>query len=309
MTLPLIIAMTFGLMLVGAGFYGQRHLAMRKTRSRLKQRLSIDPVRTKGGKGETQPAVSATEIAQSAAKRAAEFYASSDPDNVVRIRHMLMRAGYMQPEAVGRYFLSRFVGMGAGFVLAVAALLLIGISPFTVRGLIIAGLGMMAGYVVPTLALMQQMSKRSTEYRNGFPDFMDLMIVCADAGLSLEASIDRVAREIAKTYPALSQNLILVSLELRAGRSIDETLRALAERLGVDEVRAFSTLLKQSRELGTSLAGTLRVFSDDMRHKRMAKAEEKAHALPAKMTIPVTLCILPVVLMMAIIPTIVRYSG
>ena len=309
MVTPFVIAMTFCLMLVGAGLYGQKQFVRRKERAKLKHRLSIDPERMSGARGEASVPVSATELAQSAARRAAEFYASSDPDNVVRIRHMLMRAGYMQPEAVGRYFLSRFIGMGAGLGLALGVMLLVSISPLTMRGLIIAGLGMMTGYVLPTLLLMQQIGKRSTEYRNGFPDFMDLMIVCADAGLSLEASIDRVAREISKTYPALSQNLILVSLELRAGRSIEETLRALSERLGVDEVRAFSTLLKQSRELGTSLAGTLRVFSDDMRHKRMARAEEKAHALPAKMTIPVTLCILPVVLMMAIIPTIVRYAG
>ncbi len=309
MGIAFAIAMTFCLMLLGAAVYGQRQLAHKKSRATMKRRLDIDPSRLRAGQGDAAPAKSATELAQQAAKRAADFYTSSDPDNVVRIRQMMMRAGFMEPEAVGRYFLARFIGMGAGFALAALIMFVMGISPFTVRGLIIVGIAMMSGYVLPTLALMQAISQRTTEYRNGFPDFMDLMIVCADAGLSLEAAIDRVSREIAKTYPALSQNLILVSLELRAGRSIDETLRALSERLGVDEVRAFATLLKQSRELGTSLSGTLRVFSDEMRHKRMAKAEEKAHALPAKMTIPVTLCILPVVLMMAIIPTIVRYSS
>jgi tight adherence protein C len=149
-------------------------------------------------------------------------------------------------------------------------------------------------------------NQRVTEYRNGFPDFMDLMIVCADAGMSLEASIERVSKEIRVTYPLLSQNLVLVSLELRAGRSINEALKALSERLGVDEVRAFATLLQQSKELGTSLSGALKVFSDEMRHKRMSAAEEKAHALPAKMSIPVTVCILPVVVMIAIIPIIVK---
>ena len=84
--------------------------------------------------------------------------------------------------------------------------------------------------------------------------------------------------------------------------------RALADRLGVDEVRAFATLLQQSKELGTSLSGALKVFSDEMRHKRMSAAEEKAHALPAKMSIPVTVCILPVVVMIAIIPIIVRFN-
>ena len=120
--------------------------------------------------------------------------------------------------------------------------------------------------------------------------------------------MERVSRELIGTHPSLAQNLQLVSIELRAGRSLDDALKALAERLGVEEVRAFATLLQQSRELGTSLSGALRVFSDEMRHKRMAAAEEKAHALPAKMSVPVTMCILPVVLLVAIIPVIVRVS-
>ena len=124
----------------------------------------------------------------------------------------------------------------------------------------------------------------------------------------MEASVERVSRELIGTHPSLAQNLQLVSIELRAGRSLDDALKALAERLGVEEVRAFATLLQQSRELGTSLSGALRVFSDEMRHKRMAAAEEKAHALPAKMSVPVTMCILPVVLLVAIIPVIVRVS-
>ena len=86
-----------------------------------------------------------------------------------------------------------------------------------------------------------------------------------------------------------------MSLELRAGRSLDDALKSLADRLSLDEVRSFATLLQQSKELGTSLSGALRVFSDEMRHKRMSLAEEKAHALPAKMSVPVTVCILPVV--------------
>ncbi|MBN9252594.1 MAG: type II secretion system F family protein, partial [Mesorhizobium sp.] len=106
-----------------------------------------------------------------------------------------------------------------------------------------------------------------------------------------------------------SQNLQLVSLELRAGRSLDDALKALSDRLSLDEVRSFATLLQQSKELGTSLSGALRVFSDEMRHKRMSLAEEKAHALPAKMSVPVTVCILPVVLMIAIIPIIVKMTS
>ena len=248
------------------------------------------------------------EIADKAARRAAEFYASADPDNVVRLRQTLMRAGYLDPDAVGKFFLVRFGAMGAGLVLAAILLFAMHIAPLSQRGItILAGLSV-GGYFLPAFMLKQKVTQRVTEYRNGFPDFMDLMIVCADAGMSLEASIERVSKEIRVTYPLLSQNLVLVSLELRAGRSINEALKALADRLGVDEVRAFATLLQQSKELGTSLSGALKVFSDEMRHKRMSAAEEKAHALPAKMSIPVTVCILPVVVMIAIIPIIVRFN-
>ncbi len=136
-----------------------------------------------------------------------------------------------------------------------------------------------AGYFLPGLVLGRLVATKMREYRNGFPDFMDLMIVCSDAGMSMEAGIERVSKELAKTYPSLSQNLQLVSLELRAGRSLDDALKSLADRLSLDEVRSFATLLQQSKELGTSLSGALRVFSDEMRHKRMSLAEEKAHAL------------------------------
>ncbi|TCD12387.1 type II secretion system F family protein [Oricola cellulosilytica] len=285
--------------------YRQEQTRRERVISRLQVRLD-DPDEVVA-KVEEKKAVEA-ELAEKAAKRAAAFYASADPENVVRLRQTLMRAGHLDPDALGRFFLVRFMSMGGGVALALGLIFFINITPFSQRGILALGGLSLAGYFLPAFMLKQQVNKRMLEYRNGFPDFMDLMIVCADAGMSLEASIERVSREIAMTYPALSQNLVLVSLELRAGRSINETLKALAERLGVEEVRAFATLLQQSKELGTSLSTALKVFSEEMRHKRMSAAEEKAHALPAKMSIPVTVCILPVVVMIAIIPIIVRFN-
>lgn len=249
------------------------------------------------------------ELADKAARRAAEFYASADPENVVRLRQTLMRAGYLDPDAVGKFFLVRFAAMAAGLVLGIVMIISMHVAPVSQRGIMTLLGFSIGGYFLPAFLLRQQVTKRVTEYRNGFPDFMDLMIVCADAGMSLEAAIERVSKELRITYPLLSQNLVLVSLELRAGRTIADALKSLAERLGVDEVRAFATLLQQSKELGTSLSGALKVFSEEMRHKRMSAAEEKAHALPAKMSIPVTVCILPVVVMIAIIPIIVKFNS
>ncbi|WP_306120809.1 MULTISPECIES: type II secretion system F family protein [unclassified Roseitalea] len=294
--------------LMGAYVVGERLVRERHDRSGLKRRLVIDaPERTSPTAAVERK--QAAEIAGTAARRAADFYASSDPENVMRLRQMLIRAGYMNPDAVGKYFLARLAGVVAGLVLGGLGIFVAGLPPFSLNAVLIAGMLLIGGYLAPTLVVMRRTAQMALEYRTGFPDFMDLMIVCADAGLSLEASIERVSREIATTYPSLSRNLVLVSLELRAGRPIEDALKALSDRLALDEVRAFAMLLKQSKELGTSLSGTLKVFSDEMRHKRMSKAEEKAHALPAKMTIPVTMCILPVVLLMAIIPTIVRFAG
>jgi tight adherence protein C len=221
----------------------------------------------------------------------------------------LIQAGYMDPRAVGLFFLLRFAGLFAGAALSLVVSQLSPIGPWASNPLIATAACGVVGYFAPGLWLARAVRQRKTEYRNGFPDFMDLMIVCSDAGMSMEAGVDRVARELALTHPALSQNLQMVSLELRAGRGLEDALKGLADRLSLDEVRAFATLLQQSKELGTSLSGALRVFSDEMRHKRMSVAEEKAHSLPAKMSVPVTVCILPVVMMIAVIPVIVTMMG
>jgi tight adherence protein C len=252
---------------------------------------------------------SAAVMRERAARQAHEFYAKADPENVARLRMRLIQAGYMDPGAVGLFFLVRFAALFAAGLLALLMGQAYGSGSSETNRWIFTGVAAIVGYFLPSFALSRRIKSRMMEYRNGFPDFMDLMIVCSDAGLSMEAGIERVSKELAETYPSLSRNLQLVSIELRAGRSLDGALKSLADRLSLDEVRSFATLLQQSKELGTSLSGALRVFSDEMRHKRMSLAEEKAHALPAKMSVPVTVCILPVVLMVAIIPIIVKLSA
>jgi tight adherence protein C len=162
------------------------------------------------------------------------------------------------------------------------------------------------GYMSPSLWVSYKQRVKLFEYRVGFPDFLDLMIVCSDVGLGMDAAIDRISREIESSHPSLSANLKLLSIELRAGRDSNAAMKSLGERTRLEEVRAFAILIQQSRELGTSLSTTLRVFSDEMRHKRMSKAEEKAHALPAKMSVVVTALILPMIVLLIAIPIIVE---
>jgi tight adherence protein C len=159
---------------------------------------------------------------------------------------------------------------------------------------------------VPSLALDRIITRRRDEYRTGFPDFMDLMVVCADAGLAMEAALERVGRELGPSYPALSANIHMTNLEIRAGRTLTEALEHFAARLGLEEVKSFATLIQQSSELGSSITDALRVYSEDMRHKRLSIAEEKAYALPAKLSFPLMVCVFPVLFVVILLPVFVR---
>lgn len=234
-------------------------------------------------------------------------YTSGDSGDKRQLRQRLLQAGFLDPRAVAFFFIGRlaaaFVFAGIGFLLA----------PFLVSGpngtewmcTWVAGL---AGYFVPNVYINRRIAARQTEHRTGFPDFMDLLVVCADAGLSMEAALDRVGRELGDSYPSLSANIYMTTLEMRAGRTLSEALEHFGDRLGLEEARSFATLLQQSEELGSSLTEALRVYSDDMRHKRMSRAEEKAHSLPAKLSVPLMICIFPVILIVIMLPVYVRFK-
>jgi len=160
--------------------------------------------------------------------------------------------------------------------------------------------------VGPSIYLDRRIKSRRDEHRSGFPDFMDLLVVCADSGLSMEASLERVGGELTDTYPSLGTNIHMTNLEIRAGRSMTEALEHFGDRLGLEEARSFATLIQQSAELGSSITDALRVYSDDMRHKRLSRAEEKAYSLPAKLSVPMMVCIFPVLFVVILLPVIVR---
>lgn len=235
-----------------------------------------------------------------------KHYSSADNDGMKVLRRRLIEAGLLDPRATGFFFVARTVlaiGCAAASFFTVPSLL-----PDLTKSwfwmLVMCG-GLM-GYMAPNLYLGQRIKTRQTEHRAGFPDFMDLLVVCADAGLSMEASLDRVGRELSDSYPSLSSNVHMATLEIRAGRTLGEALEHLAERLGLEEARAFATLLQQSAELGSSLTDALRVYSDDMRHKRLSLAEEKAYSLPAKLSVPLVLCIFPVLVIVTMLPAYIR---
>jgi tight adherence protein C len=248
-----------------------------------------------------------------AASRVIEYtnkhYSSADDANTKVLRRRLVQAGYFDPRCVAYFFLGRTV-LAIGLALVTAIVLpLLDMSSGASFWLFV-GVAGIAGYLGPSLYLDKRIAKRRQEYLSGFPDFMDLLVVCADAGLAMEAALDRVGQELSDSYPALSANIHMCNLEIRAGRSMTEALEHLGQQLGLDEARSFATLIQQSTELGSSISDALRVYSDDMRHKRLSRAEEKAYALPAKLSIPMMVCIFPVLFVVILLPVIVRlYYG
>ena len=221
------------------------------------------------------------------------------------LRKRLLQAGIFEASAVAKFFVIRAVlavGIAAGIFFLIPIIRPTGNSTFWL--LVIAG-GVF-GYVGPSMYIDKRIKKRRQEHREGFPDFMDLLVVCADSGLPIEAALERVAREFGDAYPSLAANIYMTNLEIRAGRSLADALDRFADRVGLDEVRAFVTLISQSIELGSNITQALRVYSDDMRHKRLSRAEEKAYALPAKLALPMMVCIFPVLFVVILLPVFVR---
>lgn len=234
-----------------------------------------------------------------------KHYATTDTKNMKVLRQRLIQGGFYDPRAVGFFFLAR-TGLAVGLALAVFFIVPVFLSAEGSKFWMMVGAAGVVGYVGPTFYLDRTIKKRKMEYQSGFPDFMDLLVVCADSGLSMEAALNRVGSELTDTYPSLAANIHMTNLEIRAGRTLGEALEHLSERLGLEEVRAFTTLIQQSTELGSSITEALRVYSDDMRHKRLSRAEEKAYALPAKLSLPMMICIFPVLFVVILLPVVVR---
>jgi tight adherence protein C len=265
------------------------------------------------GEGGNRRALRATSLkaVQQLLDYTTRHYASNEKDkgDAKVLRRRMVLAGIFDPRAVAYFFVARtalaVVLAAAFFVLAPVFVTLQGSALW-----LTAIIGGIVGYVGPSMYIDRRIKTRRNEHRAGFPDFMDLLVVCADSGLSMEASLERVGRELGDSYPSLCANIHMANLEIRAGRTMTEALEHLGDRLGLDEARSFATLIQQSAELGSSITDALRVYSDDMRHKRLSRAEEKAYSLPAKLAVPMMVCIFPVLFVVILLPVIVRlYTG
>ncbi|HEX7875535.1 MAG TPA: type II secretion system F family protein [Sphingobium sp.] len=222
------------------------------------------------------------------------------------LRRRLIAAGYASVDAPKFFTLIRLV-----LTLALpAAIVILSLSkpepPSPVKLYFMATAVAVMGLYLPNLFISAKAARRQEAIIHGFPDALDLMLVCVEAGLGLEAAMDRVGRELALSHPLVSTTLGKVVLELRAGRSRQDALRRMADDVDVDEIRSFATLLIQSDQLGSSVGQTLRIYAAEMREKRRMRAEEKAHRLPVLLSVPLVACMLPVMIGVLMLPAVVR---
>jgi tight adherence protein C len=268
-------------------------------------RVGLGDDATNGGRRALR--YSGLRAAQKLVEYTAKHYSSVDTKDMKVLRERMTRAGIYDPRGPAIFFLARIM-----LALGVTAMAFVLLPSFGFEGKasfwVLMLSGGLFGYLAPSLILDRMIARKRLEHQMGFPDFMDLLVVCADAGLSMEASLDRVARELGDAYPSLAANIHMTNLEIRAGRTMTESLEHFGDRMGLEEARSFATLIQQSEELGSSIGDALRVYSDDMRHKRLSRAEEKAYSLPAKLAVPMMVCIFPTLFVVILLPVIVRVA-
>lgn len=233
------------------------------------------------------------------------YFEVSSKDHKDSLRMRLIRAGFFSPSALFAYNVIR-IGIATGiFLLTVFAVTTLipstSYSAATIVAMVVSGIS----FIGMSFWLDKHGKAKEIAYRKLFPDFMDLIIVCVDAGLSFEAAIDRVAREFMVTNPDFGTHLGIIELEVRAGRPVNVAIANFADRTNMDEARSLAILFRQSEELGSSVSKTLRTFSSEMRQMRIIKAEEKANALPVKMVFPIALFMFPVNLVIVLVPMLV----
>jgi tight adherence protein C len=232
----------------------------------------------------------------------------SEEKDRTKLRRDLAMAGFDHPAAPIWYVIARFivaVGLPLLFLLAQPLFP----QPMTGLPLILGALFLCAvGLIVPRAFIDNRAGARREQLEIEFPDALDLMVVCVEAGLGLEAAFVRVGEDVERSHPHIAEAFSRVSQEFRAGRSRADALRAMADRHDVDVLKSFVALLVQSETLGASIGQTLRTYSGEMREHRFLRAEEKAMRIPVLLTVPLVACILPVIVVALLLPPILDVS-
>lgn len=226
----------------------------------------------------------------------------SDPNDRTKLAKQLRRAGIEHPAGPVVFVIVR-ISVAIGLPLLFLLSQTLSSNPVVGPKLIFIALFICGVAFIAPQAIVDRMGgARQARLENEFPDSLDLMVVCVEAGLGMEAAFVKVGEEIGESHPLISQEFGVISQELRAGRSRAEALRNMGDRTEVSAIKSFAALLIQTDNLGTSIAQTLRTYAQEMRETRFVKAEEKAMRIPVLLTIPLVACILPVVVASLMLP-------
>ena len=236
--------------------------------------------------------------------RFAQYLEPQNQAEFSAVQLQLVRAGYRSKGAVQTFYFAQFaLGIG-GLILGTLFVLLSGGGGSAQSSILTVLVPGCLGYYAPKYWVNRRVQSRTDEITSGFPDALDLMLVCVEAGQSLDQAIIRVAKEMRTGYPALSEEFEIVAYEMKAGKDKTQVLRDMGERVGIQDVNSFVTTLIQSATFGTSVAEALRVYAAEMRDKRVMRAEEKANKLPTKLTLGTMMFCLPPLLIILIGPSI-----
>ncbi|PJF09081.1 type II secretion system F family protein [Pseudorhodobacter sp. MZDSW-24AT] len=244
-------------------------------------------------------------------ERFATYLEPKSAEELSATKLKLLRAGYRGKGAVRMFHFSQFaLGIGILVVGLLYALLKSSQTEMTTQTMVLYTILPAAiGYYAPVYWVTRRIAERQQQITEGFPDALDMMLVCVEAGQSLDQSIIRVGNEARNGYPALAEEFETVAQEVKAGKERVTVLRDLSERVGLPDITSFVTTLIQSASFGTSIADALRVYSAEMRDKRIMRAEEKANTIPTKLTLGTMLFTLPPLLVILIGPSLAKFAS
>jgi len=238
--------------------------------------------------------------------RFSKFLEPEDVAELSKRQLMLRQAGYQSRDAVRMFHAAQFILGVIGLIAGVVYTnFIVGTDDMTTQKIIMWTVGPGGvGYYIPQYWVTRRVEERKEQITRGFPDALDMMLVCVEAGQSLDQSITRVANELGASYPALADEFMVVSFEMKAGKDKVTVLNDMGERCGVQDVASFVTVLVQSASFGTSIAEALRVYAGEMRDKRVMRAEEAANKLPTKMTLATMMLTVPPLLIILVGPSV-----
>jgi tight adherence protein C len=218
-----------------------------------------------------------------------------------RSQLMMLRAGLRRPDAI-------LAIRGVKILLPVAFVVMVLVSGLYRWNPILFAFAALAGYMIPETWLLWRIRARQHRLRLALPDALDLLVICVEAGLGLDHALLRVSEELRITHPQMSEELQLVNAEMRIGKTRADALRELARRTGLDDIKAFVAMLVQTERFGTSIAQSLRVYSDDLRMKRRQRAEEAAAKISVKMVPVLVFFIFPALMVVILGPAFITFT-